>query len=184
MPEPSEMKENSERSETGQEENNWDGTRYRDPQGERRQHSYDGPYSRAGYGRNYGQNPRRSRSGAGWILLIIFAVVALPFVFGFGMGALGLLIGIIGGIIGLLAGGIGLTVGGVMFLIHSLVFQLASPPTAVACVGGALMMTAVGILLLLAFIWLIFRAFPAVFRWAVDLIQRVLHRGIRGGENS
>ena len=184
VPEPSEMKENSERSETGQEENNWDGTRYRDPQGERRQHSYDGPYSRAGYGRNYGQNPRRSRSGAGWILLIIFAVVALPFVFGFGMGALGLLIGIIGGIIGLLAGGIGLTVGGIMFLIHSLVFQLASPPTAVACVGGALMMTAVGILLLLAFIWLIFRAFPAVFRWAVDMIQRVLHRGIRGGENS
>ncbi|HJC09996.1 MAG TPA: DUF1700 domain-containing protein [Candidatus Blautia merdigallinarum] len=184
VPEPSEMKENSERSETGQEENNWDGTRYRDPQGERRQHSYDGPYSRAGYGRNYGQNPRHSRSGAGWILLIIFAVVALPFVFGFGMGALGLLIGIIGGIIGLLAGGIGLTVGGLMFLIHSLVFQLASPPTAVACVGGALMMTAVGILLLLAFIWLIFRAFPAVFRWAVDLIQRVLHRGIRGGENS
>lgn len=184
VPEPSEMKENSEKSETGQEENNWDGTRYRDPQGERRQHSYDGPYSRAGYGRNYGQNPRHSRSGAGWILLIIFAVVALPFVFGFGMGALGLLIGIIGGIIGLLAGGIGLTVGGLMFLIHSLVFQLASPPTAVACVGGALMMTAVGILLLLAFIWLIFRAFPAVFRWAVDLIQRVLHRGIRGGENS
>ncbi len=184
VPEPSEMKENSERSETGQEENNWDGTRYRDPQGERRQHSYDGPYSRAGYGRNYGQNPRHSRSGAGWILLIIFAVVALPFVFGFGMGAVGLLIGIIGGIIGLLAGGIGLTVGGLMFLIHSLVFQLASPPTAVACVGGALMMTAVGILLLLAFIWLIFRAFPAVFRWAVDLIQRVLHRGIRGGENS
>ena len=187
-PEPSEMEENSEKSETGpetgQEENNWDGTRYRDPQGERRQHSYDGPYSRAGYGRNYGQNPRRSRSGAGWILLIIFVVAALPFVFGFGMGALGLLIGIIGGIIGLLAGGIGLTVGGIMFLIHSLVFQLASPPTAVACVGGALMMTAVGILLLLAFIWLIFRAFPAVFRWAVDLIQRVLHRGIRGGENS
>ena len=33
VPEPSEMKENSERSETGQEENNWDGTRYRDPQG-------------------------------------------------------------------------------------------------------------------------------------------------------
>lgn len=184
VPEPSEMKENSERSETGQEENNWDGTRYRDPQGEGRQHSYDGPYSRAGYGRNYGQNPRHSRSGAGWILLIIFAVVALPFVFGFGMGAVGLLIGIIGGIIGLLAGGIGLTVGGLMFLIHSLVFQLASPPTAVACVGGALMMTAVGILLLLAFIWLIFRAFPAVFRWAVDMIQRVLHRGIRGGENS
>ena len=90
---------------------------------------------------------------------------------------------IIGGIIGLLAGGIGLTVGGIMMLIHSLVFQLASPPTAVACVGGALMMTAVGILLLLAFIWLIFGAFPAVFRWAVDLIQRVLHRGIRGGEN-
>lgn len=188
VPEPSEMEENSEKSETGpetgQEENNWDGTRYRDPQGERRQHSYDSPYSRAGYGRNYGQNPRRSRSGAGWILLIIFVVAALPFVFGFGMGALGLLIGIIGGIIGLLAGGIGLTVGGVMFLIHSLVFQLASPPTAVACVGGALMMTAVGILLLLAFIWLIFQAFPAVFRWAVDLIQRVLHRGIRGGENS
>ena len=104
-------------------------------------------------------------------------------VFGFGMGAFGILMGIIGGIIGLLAGGIGLTVGGIMMLIHSLVFQLASPPTAVACVGGALMMTAVGILLLLAFIWLIFGAFPAVFRWAVDLIQRVLHRGIRGGEN-
>lgn len=173
VPEPSEAKESREKSETGSETG----------QEERRQHSYDGPYSRAGYGRNSEQNPRRSRSGAGWILLIIFAVVALPVVFGFGMGALGLLIGIIGGIIGLLAGGIGLTVGGIMMLIHSLVFQLASPSTAVACVGGALMMTAVGILLLLAFIWLIFRAFPAVFRWAVDLIQRVLHRGIRGGEN-
>lgn len=188
VPEPSERKENSEKSETGsetgQEENNWDGARYRDPQGERKQHSYDGPYSRAGYGRNYGQSPRRSRSGTGWILLIIFVVVAFPFVFGFGMAALGILIGIAAGILGLLAGGIGLVAGGVMFLIHTLAFQLASPPTAVACVGGALMMTAVGILLLLAFLWLVFGAFPAVFRWAVDLIQRVLHRGIRGGENS
>ena len=184
VPEPSEMKENSERSETGQEENNWDGTRYRDPQGERRQHSYDGPYSRAGYGRNYGQNPRRSRSGAGWILLIIFAVVALPFGFGFGMGALGLLVGILGGSIGLVAGGFGPLVGGLMVRVHRLVFQRASPPTALACVGGAFRMTASGILLLLAFIWLVFRAFPAVFRWAVDMIQRVLHRGIRGGENS
>ena len=187
VPEPSEAKESREKSETGsetgQEENNWDGARYRDPQGERRRHSYDGPYSRAGYGRNNGQNPRHSRNRAGWILLVIFLVAAFPMVFGFGMGAFGILMGIIGGIIGLLAGGIGLTVGGIMMLIHSLVFQLASPPTAVACVGGALMMTAVGILLLLAFIWLIFGAFPAVFRWAVDLIQRVLHRGIRGGEN-
>ena len=104
VPEPSEMKENSEKSETGsgtgQEENNWDGTRYRDPQGERRQHSYDGdgPYSRAGYGRAYGQNPRRSRSGAGWILLIIFVIVAFPMVFGFGMGALGILMGLSHGV--------------------------------------------------------------------------------------
>lgn len=177
VPEPFEVKED-------REENNWDGKKYRDPQGERKQNSYDGPYSRAGYGREYGQNIRRSRSGAGWILLIVFAIVALPFVFGVGIGALGIIIGIFGGIFGLLAGGISLTVGGIMMLIHSLVFQLASPPTAVTCVGMSLMATAVGILLLLAFIWLILRAFPAVFRWAVDLIQRIFHRGIRGGEHS
>lgn len=169
--------------ESGGEENNWDGSRYRNPRQDGSPHSYDGPYSRAGYGRDYSQTPRRSRRGAGWILLIIFIVAAFPIVFGFGMGALGIVIGIAGGILGLLAGGIGLTAGGIMMLIHSLVFQLASPPTAAACVGLSLMMTAVGILLLLAFIWLIFGAFPAVFRWVIDLIQRVLHRGIRGGEN-
>lgn len=166
-----------------QEENNWDGIRYREPKREQSRQSYDGPYSRAGYGRGYGQR-RHSRSGAGWILLILFAIVAVPIFLGVGAGLLSAVVGIICGIIGLFAGGIGLFVGGIMMLVHSLVFQLASPPTAVTCVGLSLMMTAVGILLIVAFLWLMFKVFPAVFRWAVDLIQRIFHRGIRGGENS
>ena len=43
-------------------------------------------------------------------------------------------------------------------------------------------MICIGLLLLLGFLWLAVKVFPICFRWVIDFIQRVLHRGISGGE--
>ena len=171
------------------EENNWDGTRYRGFS-ERRGRGYDGPYRRAGYGGSGTAHQQPNRK-AFW-LLIILIIVAVPFL---GLSGAGVIIGIIGGlfgavigivcgVLGLLAGGLGLVVAGFLMLVQSLVFLLPTPATAVACAGGALILLALGILLMTGFLWLVFKVFPAVLRWVVDFIQRILHRGIRGGENS
>ncbi len=45
-------------------------------------------------------------------------------------------------------------------------------------------MSAVGILLVMVFILFLAKVVPAVFRWVVDLIQRIVHRGMRGGDRS
>ena len=41
-----------------------------------------------------------------------------------------------------------------------------------------------GILLVMVFVLVVAKVLPAVFRWVIDLIQRIIHRGKRGGDHS
>ena len=47
-----------------------------------------------------------------------------------------------------------------------------------------MIMSAVGILLVMVFVLVVAKVLPAVFRWVIDLIQRIIHRGKRGGDHS
>ena len=139
-------------------------------------------------GYSYGpQAPRQKRGAGGWALLIILVVFASPVILGIGGGILGLIGGLAGGFLGLLAacigGGIGLTVGGVDRFVESIDQQIHSPAAGLVGMGGGLIFTALGILLLLAFAWLAFRLLPRIFRAVVNFISRVAHRG-RGGNRA
>ena len=60
--------------------------------------------------------------------------------------------------------------------------QFPAIPTVCLVAGVGLLMICIGLLLLLGFLWLAVKVFPICFRWVIDFIQRVLHRGISGGE--
>lgn len=162
-------------------ENNWDGQKYQNT-GKTEKRGYNGPYRRAGYGENSAK--RYKRNGSLWILIVLLLIFALPIWGGIGLGILGALLGLVLGICGLLIGiamgGVGLTVGGFMLLVHTLVFQLGSPATALAAVGASFLLIALGLLMLLGFLLLAVKVFPAVFRWFVDCVQRIFHRGMPG----
>lgn len=145
-----------------------------------------GPYSR--YRGYTGAEHRQQRRGVSWPLLLIFGLIALcalPFVFGLGGSALMLLIslivGIFGLILGLIFGGIGCVIGGFAGVVHTFMHLLSHPATALATAGGSLVLIAIGLVCCLAFVWLVFKLFPALFRWILDLIQRFMHRGNHGG---
>lgn len=147
--------------------------------------SQQGPYSNYRY---TGREHRHQKSGISWPLIIVIGligIVALPVFLGIGGGAFGLLaglfFGIIGIVMGLFFGGIGCLVGGVAGIVHTLLYQLSQPATAMAAAGISLIALAIGIVCILGFIWLVFKAFPVVFRWCVDTIQRIFHRGNEGG---
>lgn len=140
-------------------------------------------FSNSGYGKRE-KYPRKK--GAMWILIILLVIMAFPVLGGVGLGVLGLILGIVFGglglLIGLAAGGIGMIVSGIAMLVWTFFHQLSTPAVAMASMGGAFLMTAVGIVLLVAFLWVILRLLPVIFRWCVDFIQRILYRGNRGGD--
>ena len=166
-----------------QEKNNWDGSRYH---GEENGGStaYEGPY------RTYAGTAQRKqpRGGLSWPLLLVLVILTCPLWGGLGLGLLGVFLGLLGACIGILAAllfsGLGLVVGGVVLLANAFLFQLGTPATAVVTAGAALMMTALGLLLTLGFFLLVIKVFPPCFRWCIDLIQRILHRGHTGGDRA
>lgn len=62
--------------------------------------------------------------------------------------------------------------------------MLGNPAAALAFSGVGMIMSAVGILLVMVFVLVVAKVLPAVFRWVIDLIQRIIHRGKRGGDHS
>lgn len=69
-------------------------------------------------------------------------------------------------------------------VVYALIHMLGNPAVALAFSGAGIMLSAIGILLILVFVLVVVKVVPAVFRWVIDLIQRIVHRGIRGGDHS
>ena len=146
---------------------------------------YDGPYSRSGYGTG---KSHRNRSGIMWGIIIVFVLFAVPVVGGIGLGILGIPFGLLAGVVGIIAAvmfsGVALLGGGIAMVVYALIHMLGNPAAALAISGAGIIMSAVGILLVMVFILFLAKVVPAVFRWVVDLIQRIMHRGMRGGDRS
>lgn len=125
------------------------------------------------------------RSSLSWALILLLIIVTAPVWGVLAVVVLGITVAIAGAAIGvasaLFFGCIGLLMGGVISL-GAAVTQLPSVPTASLVAGTGLLMICIGLLLLLGFLWLAVKVFPICFRWTVDFIQRILHKGISGGE--
>ncbi len=129
------------------------------------------------------QKPKRS--SLSWALILLLAIVTAPFWGALVLSGLGVVIAIVGAAIGvavaLFFSCIGLFMGGIICLGVG-VAQLPAIPTVFLIVGIGLLMICISLLFLLGFLWLALKIFPICFRWVIDFIQRILHRGISGGE--
>lgn len=118
-------------------------------------------------------------------LLIIIAVLvcgtALPAIagtiFGIGGGLLGLAGGLLGvfvaaggGCVGLIGGGIGLTISGI-------VKMFTAAPMGLLMTGGGLLMIALGICLMVFWVWILAKLLPGVIRGIVRIFRKIFHKG-------
>ncbi len=123
----------------------------------------------------------RNRNIAVLILIVVLAFgSAIPAIAGavFGVGGgllglaggfLGIFVGLGGGCIGLIGGGIGLTIAGVVKMFTVL-------PTGLMMFGGGLVMIAVGILLMLFWVWILAKILPALVRAVVGVFRKLFHK--------
>lgn len=114
------------------------------------------------------------------VLLIILIVFASPMIFGLGGGLLGGLFGLIGGLLGIIvavvACGACFTVAGVVCFIYG-IFRLAfAPAEGLLNMGVGGLLLALGLVLVVLLAWFAVKWFPALFRGAVNLIQKLFHR--------
>lgn len=179
-----EMPEQAGKSHEEKEEEKYSESKYT-TDGNENQNGYDGPYSRYGYGS--AKSPR-NKNGIMWGLLIVLAILTCPIWGGLLIGACGVLFGVLaaafGVFVAVLASGAGLFGGGIVMIVYSMLHLLGTPATALAIAGAGMVMMAIGLLLLIAFLWCMIKVFPPLFRWVINLIQRIFHRGIRGGRDS
>lgn len=155
-----------------------------------------GEYTERGYydgGETENQNPlvkrtdeeRRSKHSKRVIgtLLVILIVFASPILLGVGGGLLGGLLGLIAAVIGVVVAvavcGIALPIAGIACIVFG-IFRIAfSPAEGLATTGVGSVLLALGILVVILFVWITFKWVPALFRGCVNLCQRLFHRGER-----
>ena len=124
-------------------------------------------------------------------LIIILIIFASPLLVGVGGGAFGVIIGILATIFGIviavivtvlalaiamLACGIACVVAGAACIVVGLVRAVTSGVEGLLFVGVGGIVFALGILFTVLFVWCAFKWLPALFRWTIDLIQRLFSR--------
>lgn len=124
-------------------------------------------------------------------LIIILIIFASPILVGVGGGALGVIIGILATIFGIviavivtvltlaiamLACGIACVVAGAALIVVGLMRAVISGMEGLILVGVGGITFALGVLFTILFVWCAFKWLPALFRWTIDLIQRLFSR--------
>ena len=124
---------------------------------------------------------KEQKSSLGKILLIAaICLVAAPVIFGIGGGLIGLVFGLFGLIVGLVfgvaGGAIGCLVGGVILFVMSLVQMAANVPQGIFMMGVALLLIAVGILLVMLTIVIFRRFIPWLIRSIVNIFRKIFNK--------
>ena len=124
-------------------------------------------------------------------LIIILVIFASPLLVGVGGGALGIILGVLGALFGIvvavivtvfalaiamLACGISCVVAGATCIIVGLMRVVTSGIEGLLLVGVGGITFALGVLFTILFVWCAFKWLPALFRWTIDLIQRLFSR--------
>lgn len=127
-------------------------------------------------------------------LIIILVVFASPILVGIGGGLLGVVLGVLGAIFGIIVAvivtvfsvavamlgcGIACVVAGASLIVVGLMRAVISGIEGLLFVGVGSIVFALGILFTILFVWCAFKWLPALFRWTIDLIQRLFSRRTR-----
>ena len=120
-------------------------------------------------------------------LVIIILIFGLPVWGGLLSGLLGGLLGIVGAVLGILIALAAIAVAGVVCGVVvigiGIVEMFLSPVVGVLGIGVGLISLALGLLVLVLFLWIILKAFPALFRLIVNGCQKLLYK-IKGGRKN
>ena len=132
----------------------------------------------------YTQHKKKKRSGTTWGLVIVLVILTSPVWAGGGLGLLGALVGLVVGVLGIIAaigvGGIALLIGGIMAVVLAIINLISSPGIFLIVAGGGMIAVAVALLILVVFLWIVGKGFPAAFRGCVNFLQRIFYRGRKG----
>ena len=124
-------------------------------------------------------------------LIIILVVFASPLLVGLGGGALGIILGVLGAIFGIIvavivsvfavaialfACGVACVVAGAACIVVGLIRAVTSGIEGLVLIGVGGITFALGVLFTILFVWCAFKWLPALFRWTIDLIQRLFSR--------
>ena len=139
----------------------------------------------SGRRRSRGYQGRQTRSGGNLALVIVILVFTSPVWLGLAGGILGIVFGLVFGILGVVlgigAGSLGLLAGGGAVIVPGILKIASNPAVGLASSGAGFLMVAIGIMLLVAFLWVVAKLLPMSLRAVVGLCQRIFHRG-RGGD--
>lgn len=139
-----------------------------------------------------GAPPAGSAGGSGsdmpaWaiVLIVLGCLLVSPIILGVAGTALGMIasavLGLLGCIIGLGAGGAALLVAGIVCLIVGFPALFINGFAGMVLIGIGLLLTAIGLLLLLATIWLCGWAFPTFIKWIIRMCKKPFHKKQNGG---
>ena len=124
-------------------------------------------------------------------LIIILVIFASPLLVGVGGGAFGIILGVLGVVFGIivavivtvfavavamLACGIACVVAGAACIVVGLMRAVTSTVEGLVLVGVGGITFAIGVLFTILFVWCAFKWLPMLFRWTIDLIQRLFRR--------
>lgn len=120
------------------------------------------------------------------ILIVILLVLTFPIWIGIVAGLFGTVVGLIGAAFGIAIGGIAtafaLLISGAACIAVGIARFLFDPIEALACVGVGAILTAIGLLLGLLFVWCIGVWLPKLVKVLVRWIKGLLHRNKGGNE--
>lgn len=126
--------------------------------------------------------PKKKRS-IPWPLIIILIIFASPVLVGVGGGLLGGILGVVFGALGILLAaiicGVAFMFAGLACIVVGIVRIVINPVEGLITTGVGSLFLAAGIVITLLFAWCVSKWLPALFRWIVNLIQRLFHRGER-----
>lgn len=133
--------------------------------------------------RKVGERGTKEKKGVPWPLIIVLAVFASPLLVGVGGGLLGGFVGLVCAIFAVVVAvavcGVAFPIAGIACVVVGIFRMAFSPAEGLVTTGVGSILLALGILVVLLFVWVTFKWIPALFRGCVNLFQRLFHIGER-----
>ena len=123
---------------------------------------------------------RRRFSGGQIVLIVILIIFASPILLAVAGTVIGLVFAVFGCIVGIVFSLLGTTaaflIGGLAQFVYGASQCFSSPADGIMTCGVSLLLMAAGALLVIADIWVMTKACPAIWRWTVRLWHRIFGR--------
>lgn len=101
--------------------------------------------------------------------IITFALPHIMGVGGIALGFFGMIFGILVGILGMT---VGFFVGGIGFIVYAIAHMFVNVPEGLLFLGGGCMAVAIGIFMIMLFIWIVSYLIPRFIQWFVGLFRK------------